>query len=61
MPSTQMELLKGEAAVQTSDCRNCLDLSSGAGTGSRPACKRCAQVEDLLQQVTELEEAVRRL
>jgi len=42
--------------VQTSDCRNYLDLSPGAGTGSRPACKRCDQVEDLL-----LQEAVRRL
>ena len=59
--STQTELLKGEAAVQTSDCRQCLDLSPGAGTGSRPACKRCAQVEDLLQQVAELQEVVRRL
>ena len=59
--SMQTELPKGEAAVQTSGCRECLDLSPGAGTGSRPACKRCAQVEDLLQQVAELQEAVRRL
>ena len=59
--STQKDLLKGQAAVQTSDCRKCLDPSPEAGTGSRPACNRCAQVEDLLQQVTELEEAVRRL
>jgi len=47
--------------VQTSGCRQCLDLSSGAGAGGRPACKSCAQVEDLLQQVAELQEAVRRL
>ena len=59
--SAQTDLLKGEAAAQTSDCRKCLDLSPGAGTGSRPACKRCAQVEDLLQQVAALQEAVRRL
>lgn len=58
--STQTELLKGEAAAQTADSRQCLDLSPGAGTG-RPACKRCAQVEDLLQRVAELQEAVRRL
>ena len=59
--NTYIFLLKGEAVVHTSDCRQCLDLSPGAGTGSRPACKRCAQVEDLLQQVAELQEAVRRL
>ncbi|KAK4827437.1 hypothetical protein QYF61_017994 [Mycteria americana] len=59
--STQTELLKGEAAVQTSGCRKCLHLSPGAGTGGRPACKRCAQVEDLLQQVAVLQEAVGRL
>jgi len=57
--STQMELLKGEAAVQTSDCGKCLDLSPGAG--GRPVCRRCAQVEDLLQQTAELQEAGRRL
>jgi len=39
--STQMELLKGKAAVQSSDCRKCLDLSPWAGTDSRPACKSC--------------------
>jgi len=59
--STQMELLKGQAAAQTSDCRKHQDLSPGAGAGSRPACKRYAQVEDLLHQVPELLEAVRRL
>lgn len=37
--STHVELLKGEAAVQTSNCKKCLDLSLVAGTGSRPACK----------------------
>jgi len=58
--STQMELLKGEAAVQTSNFSKCLDLSPGAGTGSRPVCKRCTQVEELLQQVAELQEMMRR-
>lgn len=47
--STQMELLNGKAAVQTSDCRKCQNLSPGAWTGSRTASKRCAQVEDFLQ------------
>ena len=32
-----------------------------AGTGSRPACQRCARVEDLQHQVAELQEVVRRL
>jgi len=59
--STQMELLKGEAALLTSDCRKLLDLPPGAGTGGRPVYKRCAQVEDHLQLVAELQEAVRRL
>lgn len=59
--STQMELLRGQAAVQTSDSWKCLDLSPGAGTGSTPACKGCALVEDLPHQVVELQEAVRKL
>lgn len=58
---TQMELLKEEAAVQTSDCRKGLDLSPGADTGGRPACKICAQVANLLLQVAELQKVVRRL
>jgi len=41
--STQMELLKGEAAAQTSGWQRCLGLSPGAGTGSRPPCRRCAR------------------
>lgn len=57
--STPTKLLKGGAAVQTSDCRKHLDLPPEAD--GRPACKRCAQVEDLLHQVAELQEAVRRL
>jgi len=57
--SSQMELLKGEATVQNSDCRRCLDLSPKTGTGGRPDCKRCAQVEDLLQQVAGLQQAVK--
>lgn len=39
-----------------------LDLSPGARTGSRGACKRCAQVEDIpQQQVAELQETARKL
>lgn len=56
----QAELLKGESAVETSDCKKLLDLFLGAGTGSRHACKMCAQVEDLLKQVVKLQEVVRR-
>ncbi|XP_009459886.1 PREDICTED: cadherin-like protein 26 [Nipponia nippon] len=48
--------LRREAAAQASDCRKRPDLSPGAGTGGRAACRRCAQVEDLLQQVAELSE-----
>lgn len=59
--SNEMELPKGEAAVQTSNYRKLSDLSLGAGAGSRPTCKRCAQVENLLQQVAELQKALRRL
>lgn len=58
---TQKEPLKGAAAVRTSGYRRCLDPSLGAGTGSRPARRWCAQVEDFLQKVAELQEAVRRL
>lgn len=47
--------------MQTSDTRKCLDLSPGAGTGSRTPCQRCAHVEDLLQQVAELQEGMRML
>ncbi|KAM6037296.1 optineurin-like [Chlamydotis macqueenii] len=54
-------LLEGEVTVQNSGCRKCLDLSPEAGTGSSPACKRCAHVEDLLPQGAELQEVVRRL
>lgn len=57
--SAQMKLLNGEVAVQTSDYRQ--DLSPGTGTGSRPACRRCAQVENILQYVAELPGVVRRL
>lgn len=42
----QKELLKGEAALQISDSKKCLDPSAGLGTGSRAACRSCAQVED---------------
>jgi len=35
--SIQMELSKGQAAVQNSDCRKCLELSPGARAGSRSA------------------------
>ncbi|OPJ85771.1 hypothetical protein AV530_013890 [Patagioenas fasciata monilis] len=59
--SMQMELLKGETAEQISDCRKCLDCSPGGERGGRSACKRCAQVEDLLQHMAELQEVVGRL
>jgi len=55
--SDRRELLKGQAAVQASDCRKRLGLCAGAGT----CLQRWAQVEDLLQQMPELQEVVRRL
>lgn len=45
--------LKGEAALQTSGCTKSLNISPGTWTGSLPACKKHAWVEDLLQQVAE--------
>jgi len=61
--SIQTEQLKGEAAVQTSDCRKRLDLSPGAGTDSRPACKRCSRVlscrrQRRLRNVREVEKEI---
>lgn len=53
--------MKQEVAGQTSDCRKRLDLPPRAEAGIRPACKRCAPVEYLLQLVAEMQEAVRRL
>ena len=53
--------LHPDRAAEGRGCRKCLDLSPGAGTGSRPACKRRPQVEGLLHQVAELQEVVRRL
>ena len=38
--ATQAELLKGETAVQASDCRQCLDLSPGQGRAADlPVCR----------------------
>jgi len=54
-------LLKGWAVVRTSRCRKCPDLPHEEGTSSRASFNNCAQVEDLLQQVTELQEVVRRV
>lgn len=59
--STQGELLKGEAAVQTSDYRKCQGISLGTGTGCRSASRKCAQMRYLLSQAAEQPEAVRRL
>ncbi|KAM6082387.1 LOW QUALITY PROTEIN: serine/threonine-protein kinase MARK1-like [Chlamydotis macqueenii] len=58
--SVQTEEPKGEAAVQTSGYSQCLAPTPGAGAGGSPGC-RCAQLEELLQQVAELQEEVKRL
>lgn len=47
-------------AVQAPDCMRCLDLSPAKGTGGRPVWKRYVQVENVLKQVVELQEEVRR-
>jgi len=52
--STQTELLKAEAAVQTLIYGKCLGLAPGAEVGGKLTCIRYAHVEDLLQQVTVL-------
>lgn len=59
--SIQIKLLRGKAVVQTLGFRKCLDLSTVAGTGSRHSWKKCAQVEDFLQQVAEMKKVVRML
>jgi len=56
--STQTELVRKETPVQVVGCSECPDPSSGAKVSP---CIRCAQVEDLLRQVAELQETVERL
>ena len=56
--STQMELVTKETSVQAAGCSKCPDPSSGALVS---ACTRCRQVEDLMRQVAELQETVKRL
>ncbi|GAB0175625.1 hypothetical protein GRJ2_000027700 [Grus japonensis] len=55
---TQTELVRKETPVQIVDCNKCPDPSPGE-KGS--TCKRCAQVGDVLHQVAELQETVKRL
>ena len=56
--STQMELVRKVASVQVVGCNECPDPSAGVKVST---CTRCAQVDDLLHQVTELQETVKRL
>ena len=56
--SSQMELVRKETSVQTVGCNECPDPSPGEKVST---CKRCAQVDDLLCQVAELQETVKRL
>ena len=56
--STQTELVRKEISVQTVGCNECPDPSPGETVS---ACKRCAQVDDLLCQVAKLQETVKRL
>lgn len=55
--STQTGLLKGETAVQNSDCRKQIEVSPGAGTAQQTCLPKVCQVEELLWQVAELQEA----
>ena len=56
--STQMKLVRKETSVQTVGCNECPDPSPGEKVST---CKRCAQVDDLLHQVAELQGTVKRL
>ena len=56
--STQTELVRKETSVQTVGCNECPDPSPGEKVST---CKRCAQVDDLLRQVAELQKTGKRL
>ena len=56
--STQMELVRKETSVQTVGCNKCPEPCPGEEVST---CKRRAQVDDLLCQVAELQETVKRL
>ncbi|GAB0210389.1 hypothetical protein GRJ2_003504700 [Grus japonensis] len=56
--STQMELIRKETSVQAVGCSECQDPSPGEKVST---CARCAQIDDLLRQVAELQETVKRL
>lgn len=53
--SIHKELLKEEASVQMVVCGKCLDLAPGVEESGKLTCIRCAKVEDLLQEITELQ------
>ncbi|PKU34838.1 28s ribosomal protein mitochondrial [Limosa lapponica baueri] len=56
--STQTKLVRKETSVQTVYCNECPDPSPGE---KESICKSCAQVDDRLHQVAELQETVKRL
>ena len=56
--STQKELVTKETSVRDGACSECPDSSSGVLVS---ACTRCRQVEDLIGQVAEPQETVKRL
>jgi len=56
--STRMELTRTETSVPAVGRSQCPDPSPGAKVSP---CRRCAQAEDLLRQVAELQETVTRL
>ena len=56
--SAQVELGRKEATVQAVGCSKCPDPSPGEKVNN---CRRCAWVDDLLCQVAELQETVKRL
>ena len=57
----QTDLLHEQAAVQVSDCRECLSLSLVPEGSRQNSCVRCDQVDDLLSLVAEIKEKVERL
>ena len=59
--AAQAELRWEHAAAQVPGCRVCPALTPVPGGSSEHTCERCAEVEELLRVVTELQEEASRL
>jgi len=58
---TQTAVLRKNAGVQVSGCRECLSLALVLENSRDNGCVRCEQVNDLFSLVAELKEEVERL